>query len=71
VASRADLAPELAKVHIFNGVVTSGFAQTGAAAALRAGDDDVRAAVAEWERRHNESVERLALFGDRLRASLS
>ena len=54
--SRADLAPELAKVHIYNGVVTSGFAQMGAAAALRAGDDDVRAAVAEWERRHDELV---------------
>jgi aspartate/methionine/tyrosine aminotransferase len=54
--SRADLAPELAKVHIYNGVVTSGFAQIGAAAALRAGDDDVRAAVAEWERRHDELV---------------
>jgi aspartate/methionine/tyrosine aminotransferase len=54
--SRADLAPELAKVHIYNGVVTSGFAQIGAAAALRAGDDDVRVAVAEWERRHDELV---------------
>lgn len=54
--SRADLAPELAKVHIYNGVVTSGFAQIGAAAALRVGDDDVRAAVAEWERRHDELV---------------
>ena len=28
----------------------------GAAAALRLGDDDVRAAVAEWERRHEELV---------------
>jgi aspartate/methionine/tyrosine aminotransferase len=54
--SRAELAPELAKVHIYNGIVTSGFAQIGAAAALRAGDDDVRAAVAEWERRHDELV---------------
>ena len=52
--SRADLAPALAMVHIYNGVVTSGFGQIGAAAALRVGDDDVRAAVAEWERRHEE-----------------
>jgi aspartate/methionine/tyrosine aminotransferase len=36
--------------------VTSGFGQIGAAAALRIGDDDVRAAVAEWERRHDELV---------------
>ena len=54
--SRAELAPTLAMVHIYNGVVTSGFGQIGAAAALRVGDDDVRAAVAEWERRHQEVV---------------
>ncbi len=54
--SRAELAPALAMVHIYNGVVTSGFGQIGAAAALRLGDDDVRAAVAEWERRHEELV---------------
>src|SRR5215831_1564109 len=54
--SRADLAPMLAMVHIYNGIVASGFGQVGAAAALRAGDHDVRAAVAEWERRHEELV---------------
>jgi len=54
--SRAELAPLLAMVHIYNGVVTSGFGQIGAAAAIRAGDDDVHAAVAEWERRHDELV---------------
>jgi aspartate/methionine/tyrosine aminotransferase len=55
-ASTAELAPALAMVHIYNGVVTSGFGQVGAAAALRLGDDDVRMAVAEWERRHDELV---------------
>jgi aspartate/methionine/tyrosine aminotransferase len=54
--SRADLAPALAMVHIYNGVVTSGFGQIGAAAALRLGDGDVRSAAAEWERRHDELV---------------
>jgi aspartate/methionine/tyrosine aminotransferase len=54
--SRADLAPTLAMVHIYNGVVTSGFGQIGAAAALRLGDSDVHSAVAEWERRHDELV---------------
>jgi aspartate/methionine/tyrosine aminotransferase len=54
LVSRAELAPTLAMVHIYNGIVTSGFGQIGAAAALRLGDDDVRAAVAEWERRHDE-----------------
>jgi aspartate/methionine/tyrosine aminotransferase len=56
MVARAELAPTLAMVHIYNGIVTSGFGQIGAAAALRIGDDDVRAAVAEWERRHNELV---------------
>jgi aspartate/methionine/tyrosine aminotransferase len=55
-ASTAELAPALAMVHIYNGVVTSGFGQVGAAAALRLGDDDVRMAVAEWERRYDELV---------------
>jgi N-succinyldiaminopimelate aminotransferase len=55
-ASRAELAPTLAMVHIYNGVVTSGFGQVGAAAALRLGDEDVRAAADEWERRHEELV---------------
>ena len=56
MVARAELAPTLAMVHIYNGVVTSGFGQIGAAAALRIGDGDVRAAVAEWERRHEELV---------------
>ena len=56
MVARAELAPDLAMVHIYNGVVTSGFGQVGAAAALRLGDDDVMAAVAEWERRHEELV---------------
>jgi aspartate/methionine/tyrosine aminotransferase len=56
MVSRAALAPMLAMVHIYNGLVTSGFGQIGAAAALRLGDEDVRSAVAEWERRHEELV---------------
>lgn len=56
MVAHSELAPTLAMVHIYNGVVTSGFGQVGAAAALRIGDDDVRAAVAEWERRHEELV---------------
>ena len=58
--SRAELAPTLAMVHIYNGVVTSGFGQIGAATALRLGDDDVRAAAAEWERRHDELARQCA-----------
>ena len=51
--ANAELAPSLAMLHIYNGIVTSGFGQAGAAASLRLGDKDVRAAVAEWERRHD------------------
>jgi aspartate/methionine/tyrosine aminotransferase len=51
--ANAELAPALAKAHIYNGIVTSGFGQIGAAAALRLGDQDVELAVAEWERRHD------------------
>jgi len=56
MVSRAELAPMLAMVHSYNGVVTSGFGQIGAAAALHVGDGDVHAAVSEWERRHDELV---------------
>jgi len=60
MVARAELAPYLAMVHIYNGVVTSGFGQMGAAVALRIGDDDVRAAVVEWELRHEELVRQCA-----------
>jgi aspartate/methionine/tyrosine aminotransferase len=54
MVANAELAPTLALVHIYNGVVISGFGQIGAARAIQLGDDDVRAAVAEWEHRHEE-----------------
>lgn len=54
MVASAELAPKLGLVHIYNGICTSGFGQIGAAAGLAVGDDDVRAAVAEWERRHEE-----------------
>ena len=38
MVARAELAPTLAMVHIYSGVVTSGFGQLGAAAALRISD---------------------------------
>jgi N-succinyldiaminopimelate aminotransferase len=52
----AELAPRLGLVHIYNGICVSGFGQIGAAAAINIGDDDVRAAVWEWDRRHHELV---------------
>jgi aspartate/methionine/tyrosine aminotransferase len=50
--------PQLGMVHIYNGLVASGFNQLGAIAALRA--DDHAAWVAEWERRHDATMEQLA-----------
>ena len=57
VASETDT-PQLGMVHIYNGLVASGFNQRGAIAALRA--DDHAAGVAEWERRHDATMEQLA-----------
>ncbi len=57
VASEA-VTPQLGMVHIYNGLVASGFNQLGAIAALRA--DDHAACVAEWERRHDATMEQLA-----------
>jgi aspartate/methionine/tyrosine aminotransferase len=54
IVANAELAPTLALVHIYNGICTGGFGQIGAAAAIELGDDDVRLAVAEWERRYDE-----------------
>jgi N-succinyldiaminopimelate aminotransferase len=47
------LMPDLALVSMGNVVVPVGIAQEAAAAALELGDDDVRAAVAEWEARRD------------------
>jgi aspartate/methionine/tyrosine aminotransferase len=54
MVASAELAPRLGLVHIYNGICTGGFGQIGAAAGLAVGDDDVRAAVTEWERRRDE-----------------
>jgi aspartate/methionine/tyrosine aminotransferase len=47
-------------VHIYNGLVASGFAQIGTRAALTARDDGLAAANAEWERRRDETLRQLA-----------
>jgi aspartate/methionine/tyrosine aminotransferase len=53
------LAADLGLVHIYNGLVAGGIAQAGALAALREGDDEPRAAVAEWQRRRDVVMEQL------------
>ena len=60
VAGPAPLLADIARVHLYNVVTPPGIAQAGAAAALRAPEDDLRQAVAEWERRRNAVLEELA-----------
>jgi aspartate/methionine/tyrosine aminotransferase len=54
-----DLVNDLSRVHIYNGLVASGFAQIGARVALSVPDEDLLAANAELERRRDETLRRL------------
>jgi aspartate/methionine/tyrosine aminotransferase len=59
VAGPAEVMADVARVHIYNVVAPTGISQTAAAAALRAGPDDVASAVAEWQRRRDCVLEEL------------
>jgi len=59
VAAPQALADDVARAHIYNGLTAGGVAQAGAVAALRAPAEDLRQAVAEWERRRNATLEQL------------
>src|SRR5918992_2649885 len=54
-----DTADALGLVHVYNGLVASGFCQAGTIAALRSGEDDLSAAVAEYELRRDTVMEEL------------
>ncbi len=54
-----DLVNDLSRVHIYNGLVASGFAQIGARVALSVPDEDLFAANAELERRRDETLRQL------------
>jgi aspartate/methionine/tyrosine aminotransferase len=54
-----DTADALGVVHIYNGLVASGFCQAGAVAALRSEPEDFSSAVAEFERRRDAVVDQL------------
>ena len=54
-----DTADALGVVHIYNGLVASGFCQAGAVVALRSDPQDFHDAVAEFERRRDAVVEEL------------
>jgi aspartate/methionine/tyrosine aminotransferase len=59
VVAPGALVNDVGTVHIYNGLVASGFAQIGAHAALTAADDGLAAANAEWQRRRDETLRQL------------
>ena len=59
IVAPAELADDAARAHIYNGLTPGGIAQAGSVAALRAPPQDLVAAVAEWERRRNATLEQL------------
>jgi aspartate/methionine/tyrosine aminotransferase len=61
VAER-EAAEAIGRVHIYNGLVASGFAQVGAVAALRSPPEDLTSAVREYEARRDKVMEQLEGF---------
>jgi len=59
VVAPGELAGDVGTVHIYNGLVPSGFNQVGAHAALTIADDGLAAANAEWQRRRDETLRQL------------
>jgi aspartate/methionine/tyrosine aminotransferase len=59
VVAPAELVNDVSRVHIYNGLVASGFAQIGARVALGLPDDHLLAANAECERRRDETLRQL------------
>jgi aspartate/methionine/tyrosine aminotransferase len=59
VVAPGDLANDVSRVQIYNGLVPSGFAQIGARVALGLPDDHLHAANAECQRRRDETLRQL------------
>jgi N-succinyldiaminopimelate aminotransferase len=59
VVAPGELVNDVGTVHIYNGLVSSGFNQIGAHAALTAPDDGLAEANAEWQRRRDETMRQL------------
>ena len=59
VVAPGELVNDLSRVHIYNGLVPSGFAQVGTRAALRLSDEHVAAANREYRRRRDETLRQL------------
>ena len=59
VVAPGDLAEDVARVHIYSGLLASGFAQIGARVALQQPPDGLAAANAEWQRRRDCTLQQL------------
>jgi len=59
VVSPAEVADDMARAHIYNGLTPGGIAQAGALAALQAPPDDLTQVVAEWEGRRDAMLDQL------------
>jgi aspartate/methionine/tyrosine aminotransferase len=59
VVAPGDLVNDVSRVHIYNGLVPSGFNQIGTRVALGVGDQDLAGANAEWQRRRDETLRQL------------
>jgi aspartate/methionine/tyrosine aminotransferase len=59
VIAPGDLVNDVSRVHIYNGLVPSGFNQIGTRVALELEDDGLAAANAEWQRRRDETLRQL------------
>jgi aspartate/methionine/tyrosine aminotransferase len=59
VVAPGELLNDVSRVQIYNGLVSSGFAQIGTRVALSLADDGLAAANAEWQRRRDETLRQL------------
>jgi N-succinyldiaminopimelate aminotransferase len=59
IVAPGELVNDVSRVHIYNGLVPSGFNQIGTRVALSLEDDGLDAANAEWERRRDETLRQL------------
>lgn len=59
VVAPGGLANDVSRVHIYNGLVASGHGQVGARVALAEPVEDFAAAIAEWQRRRDETLRQL------------
>jgi aspartate/methionine/tyrosine aminotransferase len=60
VVAPGELVNDVARVHIYSGLLASGFAQIGARVALEQPPEGLAAANAEWQRRRDATLEQLA-----------